>query len=129
MTERCSDCGCAPCHCDTPGFVTYRGYSLEQALASVGPGWGPLVRTAFTLIKGLPTKVVQVKEKYGTLRMYFSDYGVFSKDKHSVDVDIGTLEDVLDVASSHICELCGRPGTLRDGGWVVTRCDECEAKR
>jgi len=129
MTECCSDCGCAPCMCAMPGFVTYKGYSLEQALASVGPGWGPLVRTAFTLIEGLPTKVLQVKEKYGTLRMYFSDYGVFSKDKHSVDVDIGTLEDVLDEASSHICELCGRPGTLREGGWVVTRCDECEAKR
>ena len=122
----CGNCGCRPCMCGMPGFVTYRGYTLEQALASVGPGWGPLVRTAFRLVRGR-VPIVQVKEKYGTLRIYFSGYGVLDDGVHT-PVDVHTLEMALETASSHICELCGRPGTLREGGWWVTRCDECEAK-
>src|SRR3990167_9640642 len=34
----CGNCGCAPCMCGAPGFVTYRGYTRSQAKHSVGKG-------------------------------------------------------------------------------------------
>lgn len=42
----------------------------KTGLASVGPGWADLVRRAF---EALPEghMIVQVKEKFGSLRIYF----------------------------------------------------------
>ena len=85
----------------------------------------------------------QIKEKFGTLRFYWSQHG--SSDSH-VDVfgtdcevselmssnragvrqaQVRQLVDAAVVASESICELCGRPGQLMcKGGWYLTRCDQ-----
>ena len=107
---------------DYPGFVTYRGYSREMALASVGKGWASLVDMVFDALdkSTAPIKVVQVKEKYGTLRVY-TDYS-----------GIPSIDDAIEEAErlSHItCEACGKEGTLREGGWWQTLCDECDEPR
>lgn len=56
----------------------------------------------------------QVKEKFGTLRFYY----------HGGDDYIRGLEAMADSMSARICEECGKPGKVRDGGWVRVLCDD-----
>lgn len=58
-------------------------------------------------------EVVQVKEKYGTLRFYTQ--GINEK----IDGMIWFAESM----SGRICEECGNPGKIRGKGWVYTSCD------
>lgn len=63
--------------------------------------------------KYVPT-VVQVKEKFGTLRFY---------------IDRGTDEHYnyirfAEAMSAVTCETCGAPGKIRGRGWYYTACDE-----
>jgi len=61
-------------------------------------------------------RVVQIKEKFGTLRIYTS--GV-------MDVFTPIIERAEE-RSSQECEFCGAVGKLRDGPWTKCRCDACE---
>ena len=107
-----------------PGFVMYRGYTKEEALASVGKGWSCLIEQLFKAIGddgflGVDIKVVQVKEKFGTLRIYTIG---------ATDYADGYIHG-LEFLSSLLCEKCGDVGTLRGSEsnryWVLTLCDEC----
>lgn len=106
-------------------FVIPEGYTLEQGLAAVGPGWKGLVKQAFEAIP--PGHViVQVKEKFGRLRIYFElpgeayKVGVGAEEFHEV---LNSLED----ESSRICEQCGQPGELQGPGYLMTLCQPCRA--
>jgi hypothetical protein len=57
-------------------------------------------------------KFSQVKEKYGTLRLYFTTY----------PDGIGEIEQEAEKKSETICEQCGKPGKLRGQGWLYTAC-------
>ena len=57
--------------------------------------------------------VIQVKEKFGTLRFYY-DGG---------DDHIHGLVRMAEAMSSVTCETCGVPGKQRSGGWIRTLCD------
>jgi hypothetical protein len=59
-------------------------------------------------------QAVQVKEKFGTLRFYTN----YSDDY--IDGLIAMAENMTDVT----CEECGKPGKVRDGGWIYVACDE-----
>jgi hypothetical protein len=63
-------------------------------------------------------RVVQVKEKYGTLRFYIN-YGTD---------EIYTLIDKAERKSGKICEICGKFGKLNNLGWYKTRCKSCLKK-
>lgn len=63
-------------------------------------------------------RVQQIKEKFGTLRFYF----------RGGDEYIYGAAQVAEHMSSRICEDCGAPGKLRDGGWIRTLCNPCEEK-
>lgn len=56
----------------------------------------------------------QVKEKYGTLRFYTNGVSDWQ------DGVINFAERI----SGHICDVCGKPGTLNDDGWITCRCEE-----
>lgn len=58
--------------------------------------------------------VVQVKEKYGTLRFYY-DGG---------DDYVRGVVAMAESISAHTCEVCGNPGTSNHNGWITVRCDE-----
>jgi hypothetical protein len=104
----------------TPGFVNiHGGYDLEQALASVGPGWAELVRAFFQACEDAGVEIVQVKEKFGGLRMYTGN-----TPEHIWDL-IADIER----KSYKTCEDCGKRGKLRAGGWVRTLCDEHAEER
>jgi hypothetical protein len=57
---------------------------------------------------------VQVKEKYGGLRMYVNG---------SDDYVYGAIS-MAELISESICDVCGSYGTLNDNGWISTRCNE-----
>jgi len=97
-----------------------------------GDGWLPILEDLFEKIDqevkkaALSSfKVIQVKEKFGGLRVYVSEGN-------------DSIEALIDAASSKAavtCEDCGKPGqwrTLNKGkfhGWLRTQCDECFAVR
>lgn len=74
--------------------------------------------------RGVPEKVqhvrvVQVKEKFGTLRFYY-DGG---------DDYVSGLVSMAESMSAITCEECGVPGKTGGNGWIRTLCDSCRTKR
>jgi hypothetical protein len=63
--------------------------------------------------------VTQIKEKFGELRFYY-DGG---------DEYVHGLVTMAEVWASSTCEVCGKQGTLRTGGWLKTLCDEHHEER
>lgn len=55
----------------------------------------------------------QVKEKFGTLRFYYS----------GGDETIRGMDRMAESMSAVTCEECGAPGHLRGRGWLYTACD------
>jgi len=60
-----------------------------------------------------PVKFDQIKEKYGTLRVYFS----------GGDDYVEGLVSMAEAISGKICEVCGNRGEPNKGGWITTLCD------
>ena len=91
----------------------------EAALKCVGPGWSSLIHEAYDMIdlhRPFGVSVSQVKEKYGSLRIYINGGGTILFD---------ALDEILN-KSTMTCEKCGKPGSTRwDLGWVLTLCDDC----
>jgi hypothetical protein len=56
----------------------------------------------------------QVKEKFGTLRFYYT----------GGDDYISGLVSMAESISSVTCEECGKPGKQVGGGWITTLCKE-----
>lgn len=90
-----------------------------------GPGWYGIIkdlcRKLELHLRADPElkkqfRVLQVKEKYGTLRFYTSVYNTRIEDM------ITEAEDL----SEKTCEQCGKPGEMREvDGWYFVACDEC----
>lgn len=82
---------------------------------SVGPGWHPLVLMLEKIAEMHGFPITQVKEKFGTLRVYHGGAEWFGK-----------LVDECEYASTNICEDCGAPGVTKNvRGWVRTVCEGC----
>ena len=91
----------------------------------IDEGWKPMVQALVSLCedycktKDLPFTIEQVKEKFGTLRFYYS----------GGDDYISQLVDSAETQSGKMCEVCGKEGKLRGGGWLKTLCDEHHQQR
>jgi hypothetical protein len=88
-------------------------------------GWRDLLervcdRIEAALVEGSAFRVLQIKEKFGTLRFYWS--GDVS------DVANANIDEAIALAvarSACTCEICGAEGRLYSrGGWLVTACAE-----
>jgi hypothetical protein len=91
--------------------------SEEQAVQCVGKGWEKLVRKVYNakIGMGITVGIIQVKEKWGGLRIYTDYY-----DSHLEEVIMQVSRDSLT-----ICEECGAPGGLvAKGTWYQTRCED-----
>lgn len=99
-----------------------------------GPGWFPLIKTLVRQIENtqrnrnwkgesrVQYRFAQVKEKFGTLRIYSAS--------DCADNTDNTLEQIYGAErfaesySAYVCEECGNVGKLRSGGWLRTLCDK-----
>jgi hypothetical protein len=111
---------------DQPGPIDEDGIGC-------GDGWFALIEAVaahaeaeirLRVREGVPPRywprAVQVKEKFGALRVYLR--GGIS------DALAEHRRIVCDELSPTICEECGRSGRLRGGGYWRTRCDVCEGR-
>lgn len=92
---------------------------------AVGDGWEDLLKRACRRMRAAVReddgmfRVVQIKEKYGTLRLYWE--GALTPPA------VAEVEEAVDLAEARsmtTCDVCGGIGVLRAGGWMATRCDD-----
>jgi hypothetical protein len=90
-----------------------------------GTGWFPILDKLCDAVQGycdangIQVEFSQVKEKYGTLRIYADN---------TPDVVLDMI-DMAEDASAKTCEVCGSPGeVVCFGGWYMARCPECMRK-
>jgi len=115
-----------------PRLYADRNASFQESLMAfgleVGDGWFDILwRLSEALeaeINALPPsddlpRAVQVKEKYGEIRVYLSS---------ETDTMTRAIEQA-EAESAITCESCGLRGTLRGTHWVITLCDLCEAEK
>ena len=103
----------------------------QQARYTIGPGWWHIIDRVLTDIAetepdaaAIEPANVEIKEKYGTLRIYIL-HDSFRDPAH-----IESLIDSAEEESSRTCEECGRPGTLHTiHGWDSTLCENCASKK
>lgn len=108
---------------------------------SVGDGWIPLLEKLFNYCQfqhdknGYPQLVAeQIKEKFGILRFYYdfedcdSDTAKYGKEFSRTAERLEGAIDFAESMSATICEKCGMPGKMSEGGWRAVRCAACERK-
>ena len=102
-------------------------YKSYRAFPEVGDGWYNLLRNlSLELYEALDKEeiedisILQIKEKFGTLRYYAS-----CTSNKAEDI-IQKYEDL----SGDTCEDCGNVGDIakQSGGWVRTICKSCKIK-
>lgn len=85
-----------------------------------GPGWRWLWEAGAEMIKdnGVPRgfRSSQLKEKFGTIRWYYD-----AREDRECSQDI---VDAVEQLSAYTCEDCGKPGRVRQGGWMRCLCPE-----
>ena len=97
-----------------------------------GDGWYDLLDDLLSkldyLSKNSGVQVItdQIKEKFGTLRFYYS---TVVKNDLNLDIIVSKIvDDVVSVAerqSAHVCEKTGKDGVLCSRmGWLATLCKE-----
>ena len=99
---------------------------LGKVALEHGEGWYPLIDRLCTFLQWHTDKneykqivASQVKEKFGTLRFY-TNYDEEGKQAAAIEF--------AEFLSGSICDVCGAPGKARQGGGIVTRCDEHASK-
>lgn len=85
-----------------------------------GHGWAKLIEAVALAAaddkREVKIRATQIKEKFGTLRIYTNVYSEFTH---------GAIH-VADTLSQHTCEQCGRVGQTRSHrGWLQTLCQTC----
>lgn len=110
---------------ETTGLMGY-GFECDD-------GWYAIVRDVLAELSSIRATlpgderdafwVFQVKEKFGGLRIYLDTIPSAAREE-ACDA-IARAEERAAVT----CEECGKPGTLRPGGWLMTLCDEHAANR
>jgi hypothetical protein len=94
---------------------------------TVGEGWQDLLERALKRIAaavarepaGSGIQIVQIKEKFGTLRLYFDGQKLSKKALAKIREAI----ELAEARSACTCEECGNEGRLYDrNGWYLTRC-------
>jgi hypothetical protein len=93
---------------------------------SIGRGWYPIVTALDRKLADLDQgyRVLQVKEKFGTLRFYWVP------DEANLSPTVGeqgqALARAAEVLSARTCEECGGVGSLVERrGWLRTLCGPC----
>jgi len=113
-----------------PKMMVNRNKNMQETCMcwgfECGDGWFPILNQLMGNIqhhidwKNRTEEVVaqvtldQVKEKFGTLRFYYT----------GGDDYISGLVSMAESMSGITCETCGKPGTSTGGSWIKTACLE-----
>lgn len=115
------------------GWERWPGVTQNEAIEAVGPGWRDLAQRAWAIVTEEGGRVLQVKEKFAELRVYFDR--IQQPRREHVRQQLAELREI----SLQTCEWCGSPGDLRDDEyyealpadagrtrriWYKTLCDE-----
>lgn len=79
-------------------------------------GWRPIVEEFMDTLAGTDYQAIQIKEKFGGLRMY-----LHSPSKATLNRD--AYDKAVEKASRTCC-ICGEPGVLRNTNWMAVLCEE-----
>jgi len=93
-----------------------------------GDGWYKILHDLMTKIRTTGEKIgiAQIKEKFGGLRFYIESTPIGSIHFEAIRTFISEAEK----ESMRTCEVCGKPGEIRDQGrWIRTLCDEHTEKK
>ena len=112
--------------------------SKGEQLVKLKPEFTTKENYGYMYLKNPTISFTQVKEKYGTMRVYWIGNGVEGdwdeiKNKFDDSVEPGNLFnkyydrvenaiDYVEFLSSKVCEECGEPGKVYTNGWYVSRC-------
>lgn len=98
--------------------TSFTSYGIE-----CGSGWYAIIHELLGLLDDVQQRtgkavwISQIKQKYGTLRLYFQ------APVESIEEDM--LELVAEYFSSNVCDVCGEPGAINPADdWLAVRCDE-----
>ena len=106
---------------DKAGLIWYNTYGEAPTSHTYESVEREIERAEFRNVPEAVPQVTldQVKEKFGTLRFYYT----------GGDEYISGLVSMAEAMSGCTCEECGNPGKRNGGGWVRTMCEPCEEKR
>jgi hypothetical protein len=93
-----------------------------RGVPECGPGWHDLLNRLCVRIRKATRangdfRFSQIKEKYGTLRVYWD--GRLSPE---ATVQVEEAIALAEARSATSCEVCVKPGRLHGGAWLTTRC-------
>ena len=90
-------------------------------------GWQGIVEKTDQMLAYIDPdyEIHQVKEKFGTLRYYFTTALKYETIEHKI---MDSIVMAAELRSSRTCETCGKYGETRDLPWVRTLCDEHHEK-
>jgi hypothetical protein len=84
-------------------------------------GWTKLYTPVVRFIEDNGGKILQMKEKFGELRIYWNSSDTMTDDIYEViDLAVGHAEHL----SRSICIECGKTAHLYTDGWMLPLCDE-----
>lgn len=105
-----------------------------------GSGWDDLVIELLEGFDRLLTDeeaqaldLMQIKEKFGLLRIYFTLRGVrpnpqWPGSTSPRDEALRALVQQAVEKSERTCMACGAPGQMRTNGWMRVSCDRCDGR-
>ena len=100
-----------------------KGKQFAPGYPTVGDGWRELVEKAIDRIEEAGNgriRINQIKEKYGSLRLYFDTLQGLTREQ------MAAVEDAVALAKARsecTCERCGAQGLLYgDGAWLLVAC-------
>jgi Zn finger protein HypA/HybF involved in hydrogenase expression len=114
-----------------PDFFCQRNLSPQETCMcwgiAIGNGWYDIIDNMCNKLmqyqRSVPKlkriEATQVKEKFGTLRVY----------TNINDDAIDAIIEEAERASCITCETCGKPGHMNKGPWLRVQCDTCESAR
>jgi hypothetical protein len=108
--------------------LSENGQTYAPGCPECGDGWRDLIETAAGRITDAlaaapsgSVTIVQTKEKFGTLRLYWHGKDLSSAAEHAIEDAVALAE----ARSGCTCEVCGRPGVLHArGDWLATACPD-----
>ena len=89
-------------------------------------GWNEIVREAFEFCEanGHDIKILQLKEKFGDLRIYTQIQEGY-QESEKFNANYKAFNEITGRAYT-TCAICGKPSTCMTTGWITPRCDEHE---